>query len=65
MNTTMVSIEDWDGGGAVRVPDEVLQKLGVDVGDSLYVLEEYVGATLCVILSRTPRILDRTDEMFD
>ena len=36
MKTLKVVIEDWDGDGAIRIPDEVLQELGVDVGDSLY-----------------------------
>lgn len=34
MKTLKVVIEDWDGDGAIRIPDEVLQELGVDVGDS-------------------------------
>ena len=50
-----VVIEDWDGDGAVRLPDEVLQEMGVDVGDTLYLLEEYVGTTRCLVLSKSPR----------
>ncbi|QGZ32581.1 hypothetical protein GQA94_02890 [Stutzerimonas stutzeri] len=42
-------IEDWDGDGAIRLPDEVLQAMGVDVGDTLYLLEEYVGTTRCLV----------------
>ncbi|HGM8287021.1 TPA: AbrB/MazE/SpoVT family DNA-binding domain-containing protein [Pseudomonas aeruginosa] len=56
-------IEDWDGGRAIRLPDDVLQEMGVDVGDTLYLLEEYVGATRCLVLSKTPRIPDRVDEL--
>jgi hypothetical protein len=41
MKTLKVVIEDWDGDGAIRIPDEALQELGVDVGDSLYLVEEY------------------------
>ncbi|MDV5862566.1 AbrB/MazE/SpoVT family DNA-binding domain-containing protein [Pseudomonas mendocina] len=48
MKTLKVVIEDWDGDGAIRIPDEVLQELGVDVGDSLYLVEEYVGSTRCL-----------------
>ena len=58
-----VVIEDWDGDGAIRLPDEVLQEMGVDVGDTLYLLEEYVGTTRCLVLSKSPRIPDRVDEL--
>jgi len=58
-----VVIEDWDGDGAIRIPDEVLQELGVDVGDSLYLIEEYVGSARCIVLSNSPQIPDRIDEL--
>lgn len=29
MSTQKVVIEDWDGDGGIRIPDEVLQELGV------------------------------------
>lgn len=58
-----VVIEDWNGDGAIRLPDEVLQEMGVDVGDTLYVLEEFVGTTRCLVLSKSPRIPDRVDEL--
>lgn len=61
--TQRVMIEDWDGDGAIRLPDEALQAMGVDVGDTLYLLEEYVGTTRCLVLSKTPRIPDRIDEL--
>ena len=60
-----VVIEDWDGDGAIRIPDELLQELGVDIGDSLYFVEEYVGNAKCFVLSKTPRIPDRTDDLVD
>ncbi len=59
-----VTIEDWDGDGAVRIPDQALQELGVDVGDSLYLIEEFVGTSRCLVLSKTPKIPDRVDELF-
>lgn len=63
MKSTQVVIEDWDGDGAIRIPDEVLQELGVDVGDSLYLIEEYVGTARCLVLSKSPQIPDRVDEL--
>ncbi|WP_255838623.1 AbrB/MazE/SpoVT family DNA-binding domain-containing protein [Pseudomonas benzenivorans] len=65
MTATQVVIEDWDGDGIIRVPDEVLQTMGVDVGDSLYLIEEYVGTTRCIVLSKTPRVPDRVDDLFE
>ncbi|MCY1437792.1 hypothetical protein D9M71_539670 [compost metagenome] len=59
-----ITIEDWDGDGAVRIPDQALQELGVDVGDSLYLIEEFVGTSRCLVLSKTPKIPDRVDELF-
>lgn len=63
MKTQHLVIEDWDGDGALRIPDEALQELGVDVGDTLYLVEEVVGSTRCLVLSKTPRIPDRLDEL--
>jgi bifunctional DNA-binding transcriptional regulator/antitoxin component of YhaV-PrlF toxin-antitoxin module len=63
MKSTQVVIEDWDGDGAIRIPDEVLQELGVDVGDTLYLIEEYVGTVRCFVLSKSPQIPDRVDEL--
>ncbi|WP_081729172.1 AbrB/MazE/SpoVT family DNA-binding domain-containing protein [Pseudomonas sp. URMO17WK12:I4] len=63
MKTLKVVIEDWDGNGAIRIPDEALQELGVDVGDSLYLVEEYVGSTRGLVLSKTERIPDRVDDL--
>lgn len=58
-----ITIEDWDGDGAIRIPDAALQELGVDVGDSVFLIEEYVGNNRCLILSKTPKIPDRMDEL--
>lgn len=55
-------IEDWDGDGAIRIPDEVPQELCADVEDSLYLIEEDVGTTHCLVLSESPQIPDRLDE---
>ena len=59
-----VIIEDWDGGGAIRIPDGALQKIGLDVGDSIYLLEEFIGNSRCLVLSKTPKVPDRIDELF-
>lgn len=47
-----VVIEDWDGDGGIRTPDEALQEMEVDVGDSLYLFEEYSSSTRCLVLSK-------------
>ncbi|WP_448125355.1 AbrB/MazE/SpoVT family DNA-binding domain-containing protein [Pseudomonas veronii] len=58
-------IEEWDGDGAIRIPDEALQELELelDVGDAVYLIEEFVGNTRCLVLSKTPQIADRVDEL--
>ncbi|MCY1246166.1 hypothetical protein D9M72_593750 [compost metagenome] len=58
-----IMIEEWNGDGAIRIPDEALQELELDVGDSLYLIEEFVGNTRCLVLSKTPQIADRIDEL--
>lgn len=58
-----ITIEDWDGDGVIRIPDAALQELEVDVGDSLYLIAEYVGTSHCLILSKMPKIPDRIDEL--
>ncbi|RJX77834.1 AbrB/MazE/SpoVT family DNA-binding domain-containing protein [Pseudomonas sp. LS-2] len=66
MNSSFkVVIEDWDGDGAIRIPDEALQEMGLDAGDSLYLLEEFIGNTRCVVLSKTPKLPDRIDELVE
>ena len=39
MAPKQVTIEDWDSDGAIRIPDDVLQALSVDVGSILYMNE--------------------------
>ncbi|MNL46296.1 hypothetical protein D3C87_1689970 [compost metagenome] len=58
-----IIIEEWDGDGAIRIPDEALQELELDVGDAVYLIEEFVGNTRCLVLSKTPQIADRIDEI--
>ena len=60
-----IIIEEWDGDGAIRIPDEALQELEQDVGDAVYLIEEFVGNTRCLVLSKTPQIADRIDELTD
>ncbi|MBV7480665.1 AbrB/MazE/SpoVT family DNA-binding domain-containing protein [Pseudomonas sp. PDM31] len=60
-----IMIEEWDGDGAIRIPDEALQELELDVGDAVYLIEEFVGNTRCLVLSKTPQIADRIDELTD
>lgn len=38
-------IERYPGDGAIRIPDEALQELELDVGDAVYLIEEFVGNT--------------------
>ncbi|VVO98598.1 hypothetical protein PS862_02721 [Pseudomonas fluorescens] len=58
-----IIIEEWDGDGAIRIPDEALQELELDVGDAVYLIEEFIGNTRCLVLSKTPQIADRIDEL--
>jgi antitoxin component of MazEF toxin-antitoxin module len=58
-----VIIEEWDGDGAIRIPDEALQELELDVGDAVYWIEEFVGNTRCLVLSKKPQITDLIDEL--
>ncbi|EME9750181.1 AbrB/MazE/SpoVT family DNA-binding domain-containing protein [Pseudomonas aeruginosa] len=58
-----VAIQNWDGEGAIRIPDEAMRKLDAAVGDNVYLLVEYVGNAQCLVLSKTPEIADRTDEL--
>ncbi|HHX6570236.1 TPA: AbrB/MazE/SpoVT family DNA-binding domain-containing protein [Pseudomonas aeruginosa] len=56
-------IENWDGEPALRLPDEVLQRLDLQVGDSLYLVEAWVGDGPRLVLSKTPKIPDRVDAL--
>lgn len=61
-----VKIErDEDGSLVVPIPDELLAQLGVVIGDSLYLIEEYVGTTRCLVLSKTPQVPDRVDALVE
>jgi hypothetical protein len=60
-----IMIEEWNGDGAIRIQDEALQELELDVGDAVYLIEEFVGNTRCLVLSKTPQIADRIDELTD
>ena len=57
-----IIIEEWDGDAAIRIPDEALQELELDVGDTVYLIEDFVGNTRCLVLSTRPQIADRIDE---
>lgn len=58
-----IIIEEWDGDGAIRIPDEALQELELDVGHSRYLVEEFVGNKRGLVLSETPQIADRINEL--
>lgn len=55
MGTKQVIIEDWDGDSAIRIPAEALQELGIGVGDTLYVIEEYIGTTRCIFAQQNSK----------
>ena len=64
-----IIIEEWDGDGdgdgdgAIRIPDEALQELELDVGDAIYLIGEFAGNTRCIVLSTKAQIADRIDEL--
>lgn len=58
-----IIIDSWGGDGAIRIPDEALQELELDVGDTGYFIEEFLGNTRCLVLSKKPQIEDRIDEL--
>jgi len=62
--TQIVIEEELDGTGFIRLTQEVLQKLGVGVGDCLYLVEADVQTYRTLVFSKTPSIPDRTDGMF-
>ncbi|MEQ7918389.1 hypothetical protein ABQX22_04290 [Xanthomonas sp. WHRI 1810A] len=64
MSGIQVTIEDWNGDGAIRIPDAVLQELGVDVGSTLFILDIDVEKHT-LVLSSTPKVRDRVDELVD
>jgi hypothetical protein len=40
-----------------------LQELELDVGDAVYLIEEFIGNTRRLVLSKEPQISDRIDEL--
>lgn len=64
MTRFQVTIEEWDGDGAIRLPDEALQELGVNVGDSLYIVEAD-PVTQTLVLSKTPKQRERLDHLVE
>lgn len=61
-----VTIEqDDEGNQVVPLPDELLAAMGVGIGDSLYLVEEYVGTTRCLVLSKTTQVPDRVDALIE
>ena len=54
MLRVQVTIEEWDGDGALRIPDTALKELGLDVGESLYIVEAD-PVTQTLVLSKTPK----------
>lgn len=64
MLSIQVTIEEWDGDGALRIPDAALQELGLDVGDSLYIVEAD-PVTQTLVLSKTPKLRDRLDDLVE
>lgn len=64
MLSVQVIIEEWDGDGAIRIPDAALQALGLDVGDSLYIVETD-PVTQTLVLSKTAKLRDRLDDLVE
>jgi antitoxin component of MazEF toxin-antitoxin module len=59
-----VIIEEWDGDGAIRIPEAGLQALGMDVGDNLYIVEAD-QVTKTQVLSKTSKLRDRLDDLVE
>jgi len=65
MTWTVTVEQDEDGSLVVPIPDELLAQLGIGIGDSLYLVKEYVATTRCLVLSKTPQIPDRIDALVE
>lgn len=65
MTWTVKIEQDEDGNLVVPLPDELLTQLGVGIGDSLYLSEDYVVTTRCLVLSKTPQVPDRVDVLVE
>ena len=44
-------IEEGDGDGVIRIPDEALQELKLDVGETPYLIQEFVGNIIALFSS--------------
>ena len=64
MLSVQVTIEEWDGDGALRIPDAALQALGLDVGDSLYIVEAD-PVTQTLVLSKSPKQRELLDDLVE
>ena len=64
MLSVQVTIEEWDGDGALRIPDAALQELGLDVGDSLYIVEAD-PVTQTLVLSKAPKRRELLDDLVE
>lgn len=58
MQPLIVVIEDWDGDGGIRIPDALLQELGINVGDTLYLHTTSDGVVLSTRLKPHYRLDD-------
>ncbi|MHA6181639.1 hypothetical protein [Pseudomonas mohnii] len=58
-------LDQWQLGNWINSTSApiALRELGLDVGDSLYLIEEFVGNTRGLILSKKPEIAARIDEL--
>lgn len=54
VNIKSVRIEDWNGAAAIRISDELLESLAVELGDTIYIIEERADGVVRQILSKTP-----------
>ena len=58
MQPLTVVIEDWDSDGGIRIPDAMLQELGINVGDTLYLHTTSHGLVLSTRLKPHYRLDD-------
>lgn len=65
MTWTVKVEQDEDGSLIVPLPDDLLAQLGVGIGDVLYLAEEYVGTTRCLVITKTPQVPDRFEVLVE